>query len=405
MMMTYDFISIIDRHGKDAMAVDGLGKGWAPDCPMEGFDSIPMWVADMNFATVPTICEALAERAQHPTFGYFDVRDEYYESIIRWHKERNGVEGLTAEDISYENGVLGGLMTALGTLCSKGDNVLLHGPTYVGFRMSIKNAGYNMVISPLVLDEDGIWRMDYEDMEAKIVEHNIHAAVFCSPHNPTGRVWEKWEIEKAMELYAKHDVYVVSDEIWSDLILYDNKHIPTQSVSEDAKNRTIALYAPSKTFNLAGLIGAYNITYNKRLRDRMLKEASLSHYNNMNVFSMHALIAAYKDQGQLWLDELRQVLSENVDYACYYVNEHFDGVKVSKPQGTYMVFLDCSEWLEVHGKSLDELVKAGWDVGVTWQSGVLHGGPNFIRINLALPFSRVKEAFDRMDKYLFNGIK
>ena len=140
------------------------------------------------------------------------------------------------------------------------------------------------------MDKEGIWRMDFEDMEEKIKANKIHAAIFCSPHNPTGRVWERWEIEKAMEIYKKYDVTVISDEIWSDIILFGNHHIPTQSVSEDAKNRTIALYAPSKTFNLAGLIGSYHIIYNKRLKERVVKESSLGHYNSMNVLSMHALM-------------------------------------------------------------------------------------------------------------------
>ena len=400
--MKYDFESIIERHGRDAMAVDALGSGWAPGKPKEGFDAIPMWVADMNFPTVPTVCEAMRERLEHPAFGYFDPRAEYFESIIRWQADRNGVTGLAPEHIGYENGVLGGLISAMGAFCSCGDNVLLHGPIYLGFDMSLKNAGYHVVISPLKQDTQGVWRMDFEDMERKIVENGIHAAVFCSPHNPTGRVWERWEIERAMEIYKKHNVLVVSDEIWSDILLDGNRHIPTQSVSEDAKNRTVALYAPSKTFNLAGLIGAYHIIYNPYLRDRVDKESSLSHYNSMNMLSMYALIGAYRPEGREWVDELCEVLSGNVDYACKYIQAHFEGIRVSRPQGTYMLFLDCADWLNAHGMTLDELLRAGWDVGVAWQDGRQHGGTTHIRLNLALPLSRVQEAFRRMDTYVFN---
>ena len=400
--MKYDFESIIDRRGLDALAVDAIGTGWAPDAPKDGFDVIPMWVADMNFPTVPTVGKAITERVLHPAFGYFEPREEYFDSIIRWQKERNGVTELSPEHIGYENGVLGGVISAINTFCSRGDNVLVHGPIYMGFSHSLKNSGYNIVLSPLVLDENGVWRMDFEDMENKICQNNIHAAIFCSPHNPTGRVWERWEIEKAMEIFRKHDVYVVSDEIWSDIILNGNKHIPTQSVSEDARNRTVALYAPSKTFNLAGLIGSYHIIYNKRLRDRVLKESSLSHYNSMNMLSMYALIGAYKPEGEAWVDELCEVLSNNVNYACDYINAHFDGVSVSRPQGTYMVLIDCGEWLKNHNSTLGELLKSGWDVGVAWQDGRQHGGTTHIRLNLALPFSRVKEALDRMNKYVFN---
>ena len=400
--MKYDFEAIIDRQDHDALAIDALGNGWAPDKPKDGFDVIPMWVADMNFATVPTVCETVKERIEHPLFGYFSPRNEYFDSIIQWQAVRNGVTDLKAEHIGYENGVLGGLISALNILCSQGDNVLVHSPTYMGFTGSLKNKGYNAVHSPLYLDKDNIWRMDFDDMEKKIVENNIHATIFCSPHNPTGRVWERWEIEKAMAIFDKHDVYVVSDEIWSDIILNGYRHIPTQSVNETARERTIALYAPSKTFNLAGLIGAYHIIYNKRLRDRMLKESSLCHYNSMNMLSMYALIGAYKDEGYKWVDELCVTISKNIDYAYNYVCEHFESIKVSKPQGTYMLFIDCAEWLSKNGMTLDELLKAGWDVGVAWQDGRQHGGDKHIRINLALPFSRVKEALDRMDKYVYN---
>ena len=401
--MKYDFTSVMDRRGRDAIAVDmvGMPGGFAPGAPKEGFDPIPMWVADMNFPVVPTIVDAMVERARHPAFGYFMPTQEYFGSIIQWQKTRNGVEGLKPEHIGYENGVLGGVVTALNVFCSRGDKVLLHSPTYIGFTGSLTNNGYDIVHSPLVRDEEGIWRMDFEDMEKKIVENKIHAAVFCSPHNPTGRVWEKWEVEKAMELYKKHDVMVVSDEIWSDIILTGHKHVPTQSVSEDAKMRTVALYAPSKTFNLAGLVGSYHIIYNKALKDRCDKESSLSHYNSMNVMSMHALIGAYKPEGYEWVDELCQVITGNVNYACDFIAGHFEGVSLSRPQGTYMLFLDCEKWCEKNGKTVEELLHAGWDVGVDWQDGRPFHGKHHIRVNLALPLSRVQEAFDRLDKYVF----
>jgi cystathionine beta-lyase len=294
------------------------------------------------------------------------------------------------------------MIAAMGTFCSKGDNVLVHSPTYMGFTGSLQNSGYHIVHSPLVLDGQGIWRMDFEDMERKIRENQIHAAIFCSPHNPTGRVWERWEIERAMEIYQKYEVYVVSDEIWSDIILGNNQHIPTQSVSADAAQRTVAMYAPSKTFNLAGLIGSYHIIYNPRLRDRVNKEASLSHYNSMNVLSMHALIGAYRPEGEEWVEQLRQTLTENMEFAYEFIQNRFPGVRVSKPQGTYMMFLDCREWLQAHRMTLDELIVKGHDVGVAWQDGRHHGGVTHIRMNLALPLSRVKEAFSRLERYVFS---
>ena len=195
---------------------------------------------------------------------------------------------------------------------------------------------------------------------------------------------------------------MIADEIWSDLILKGSRHIPTQSISPDARNRTIAFYAPSKTFNLAGLVGSYHIVFNRMLRDRLEAKSRKSHYNTMNVLSMHALIGAYEAEGYTWVNELCQVLSENVEYAVNHIRDYYRGINVSKPQGTYMLFLDCEDWCEENYKSLDELLKVGWDVGVAWQDGRPFHQEYGIRMNLALPLSRVKEAFERLDEYVFH---
>ncbi len=397
--MKYDFTTIMDRRGKDSIAVEEIP--YTNVSVKEGFQRIPMWVADMNFATAPTIPEAVIQRMEHPAYGYFDPSDAYYDSIIRWQKERHRVSGLTRECIGYENGVLGGVISALNVFCSRGDKVLLHTPAYIGFTESLKNNGYDMVHSPLYRDEEGVWRMDFADMETKIKEQHIHAAIFCSPHNPCGRVWERRELEQAMELFRKYDVYVISDEIWSDIILQGYRHLPTQMVSEDARMRTVALYAPSKTFNLAGLIGSYHIIYNPWIRDRVKKESSLCHYNSMNVLSMHALIGAYRQEGWEWVKELCQVLTENVAYAYRYIREHFPEISVAKPQGTYMLLLDCTKWCEIHGKTIDDVQRAGVEVGVIWQDGRAFYSPCGIRMNLALPRSLVEEAMRRLKEYVF----
>lgn len=397
--MKYDFTTILQR--QDAIAAEHIP---IPNVTVrEGFSRIPMWVADMSFAVPPSIQEAVIRRTEHPTFGYFAPSEDYYSAILSWQRERNGAEGLTREHLGYANGVLGGVISAMNVLCSRGDNVLLHSPTYIGFTEVLENNGYNMVHSPLRRDERGVWRMDLADMERRIAEKKIHTAILSSPHNPTGRVWERWELEEAMALFEKYDVWVISDEIWSDLLLDGHKHTPTQSVSSYARQHTAAFYAPSKTFNLAGLVGSYSIIYDRWLRERVAKEASLSGFNSMNVLSMHALAGGYSPEGAAWLAELREVLSENVRWACGYIEARFKGVETSRPQGTYMLFLDCAGWLEGHGKSLDELLRAGAEVGVLWQDGRDFEGPTHIRLNLALPKSRLEEAFERLDRFVFNG--
>lgn len=302
--MHYDFESIMERAGHDAMALDVLGKAeTVPDAPKAGFDAIPMWVADMNFPTCPSVVDAMRTRLDHPAFGYFMPRAEYFDAIAAWHERRHGVQGICRRHIGYENGVLGGLISTICAFTAPGDAVLVHSPT--------------------------------------------------------------------------------------------------QSVSDDARSRTVALYAPSKTFNLAGLVGSYHIIYDDYLRDRVLSQSSKCHYNDMNVLSMHALIGAYSDEGAAWVDQLCGVLSENIDAACVWFAAHAPEVRFAKPQGTYMLFLDCSAWCETYGKTIEELLRAGWDVGVAWQDGRPFGGSATIRMNLALPRTRVQEALDRLETYVF----
>ena len=290
--MKYDFTTVLDRVGHDAIAVEfpTSPKGYIPEGTKDGYSIIPMWVADMNFKTAPSIMKAIGERAAHPSFGYYAIRDEYYEAIINWQKKRFGMD-ITKEMIGYENGVLGALSSALRVYTQPGEKVFLHGPSYIGFLHTLEAMNRETSISELVYDENGIRRMDYDDIEKHFVEDNIHFAILCSPHNPAGRVWEKWEIEKFVELCVKHNVILFSDEIWCDLVL-EGKHVPTLSVSEDAKKITIAAYATSKTFSLSGLVGSYHVIMDEEMREKVTKEGKATNYNTMNVLSQHALLGA-----------------------------------------------------------------------------------------------------------------
>ena len=397
--MKFDFTTVLDRRGKDSTAADIIPfKDFKVD---EGFDPIPMWIADMSFKAAPAVMDAIYKRMEMPNFGYFPLPKEYFESIIRWQQKRNGVDGLMPEHIGYENGVLGGVSSALQAFTAPGEKILVHSPTYVGFTHTFQDTGRVAVHSPLKRDEQGIWRMDYEDMDKKLRENDIHLAIFCSPHNPCGRVWERWEIEKALEVYAAHDCLVISDEIWSDIIMPGYKHIPTQSISEDARERTMAFYAPSKTFSLAGLVGSYHIIYNKYFRDRILRQSRLSHYNDCNVLSVHALIGGFSPDGEAWADEMIQVVNGNLQYACDFIRDNFPGVKVMRPQGTYMLFLDCGDFCRSHGISISQLQERGVRCGVIWQNGEDFLLPDSIRMNFALPRSLAEEAMERLRKYVF----
>ena len=397
--MQYDFETILDRLGRDALALDVIP--YAGVEPKAGFSRIPMWVADMSFPTAPPVLEAIQARLSHPNFGYYRLTDAYYDSIIRWQQARHGVSGLERRHIGYENGVLGGVSSVVQALTCPGEPILVHSPTYVGFTHTLERLGRPIVHTPLKRDEAGVWRMDYADMDRQLKEHDIHLAILCSPHNPCGRVWERWELEQAMEVYAANDYTVISDEIWSDLIMPGHTHIPTQSVSADARSRTAAFYAPTKTFSLAGLIGSYHIIYPARLRSRVRRQGDLSGYNSCNVLSMHALTGAYSHAGMEWVDQLCAVLDKNLRYIRDFMESRFPGVSMMLPQGTYMLFVNCGAWCRDHGITPDQLRRRGVEHGVIWQSGEAFGDGDCIRINAALPHVLVREAMDRLEKYVF----
>jgi len=402
--MKYDFTTVIDRSGQNAMAVDGLGliPGIFPEAPEDGFDVIPLWIADMSFATCPSITNAIQERVAHPLYGYILPPKEFTDKIIWWHKTRNKVKELGAECIGYENGVIGGVVTAAQVLCNPGENILIHAPIYNGFGRGLVNMGYKLIYSPLVEDQNGLMRMDFADMERRMVENNIHTMVFCNPHNPCGRVWEREELERMLELCEKHDVYIISDEIWSDLVEPGYQHIPLWSLNEIARRRVMAFYALGKTFNCSGMVASYHIICNERLRDLVSRRANMTFYNEMNIFSLPAFLGAYTQQGSEWVDELMQVISDNMDYAIERLSR-YPGVKCTKPQATYMLFVDFGEWCANHGMTVSELATAGCKVGVCWQDGRVFLDPNSIRMNLAVPRALLEKAFDRLDKYVFNA--
>ena len=290
----------------------------------------------------------------------------------------------------------------LHTLTKPGDPILVHSPTYVGFTGVLKTNDMDIVSSPLVQDENGVYRMDFADMEKKIQEKGIRVAIFCNPHNPTGRVWTKEEISDYIDLMAKYGITVISDEIWADFMIGEGKkHIPTQSVSDLAKRITCAFYAPSKTFNLAGLVGSYHIIYRDDLREKVLKTESLSHYNSHNIMSTYALIGGYEG-GADWVDELCAYIRGNMQYCEDYCKRHFHGVKFTVNEGAYVALMDCTEWLENTGKTMDEMLDDMAWCGVLVSDGRAFHAEHHVRINFACPRLTVEQMMERLDKYVFN---
>lgn len=389
--MKFDFDKQWDRIGKDAVKWD------APVAETGRKDIIPMWVADMDFATAPSVQEALKARVEHPLYGYFSPTAQYYNAIINWHKTRYNNPAVKAEYIAYQNSVLGGVATAVAAYSQPGDQILCNATTYTGFTNTVKNLGRFLCLSELIEDENGVFRLNYEDMEQKIIANKIPIYIFCSPHNPTGRMWDKEEIEKVVEMCARLGVFLLSDEIWADFTPSGKQHIPTASVSDKAKEITMSMYAPSKTFNLAGLVGSYYVIYNPMIRQRIDKVASMNHYNMVNVLSIAACTGAYEG-GAEWVDEMNAYIRANQEYVNEFVAKNFKGVKTYCPEGTYLMWLNCED-SELGIQEILDRMKAA---GVIVNDGRTFNGKHHVRLNLATPKANIVEGMKRLDEEVFN---
>ena len=392
--MKYDFTTFLSRVGHDAIAYDGLGLDGFPKRPDDAYSPISMWVADMNFVCYPGITEGIKARLEYPSFGYFMIPSKYYQAIAWWHYNQFGVKGLKQEHLLYVGGVLGGVVAVLKTFLKEGACVLTHSPTYIGFIHAVKDAGYKLITTPLTI-ENGKYQMDLADMEAKIIAHDIKVMILCNPHNPSGKAWEKEELASICELCKKHEVIIISDEIWADINLNGKKHIPTSSVSSDARMRTISLYAPTKTFNLASLTGAYMVIYNPVFKKMINEYLECTCLNSPHLLSVYALINAYTVGGAEWVGELNSVLSNNVTLLDEFL-KGYPELKYLMPEATYMFYIDFSKYCEVHNISFQSLLDKGQEVGVIWQDGRPFGWNQAIRINVASPTKELEVAIKRL---------
>ena len=388
---SFDFTTFFDRRGQDADSVDHVSG------VLEGYDIIPMWIADMSFETAPSVIEAVRSRLDKPHFGYFSPRAEWYDAIIGWHKARNGIE-YDKRSICYVNSVLGGMVTCYDAFTRPGEPVLTHNPRYTGYA-TIDGSGRHTVHTDLIRDENGVWRMDFEDIESQIKKQHIRVFALCSAHNPTGRVWEKDELEQLVDICRRNGVIIVCDEIWSDIIIGNNKHTPILSV-KGAEDITVAFYSTTKTFSLAGVKGAYAVIPDPDLRSRFLSTAGRTMLNQMSIFYMYSTIGAYSESGQAWADQLLKVLTTNIDIAYDRLTAH-EGIVCSKPQGTYLLYPQTSEWEMRHGVSHEELVRRGVERGVIWIDGDGFGTKGTLRLNVAVPTHKLIEAMDRLDEFAF----
>jgi len=352
---------------------------------------LPMWVADMDIETPFFVMDAIAKRVKHPILGYEEIPDSFFESQIRWVKERHGY-ALQREWMFYSPSVVASINLCIQAFTDIGDSVLVQSPVYFPFYSSVTNNDRHLIKNILV-EKDGYYTMDFEALEASIDE-KTKLFLLCSPHNPVGRVWTEDELVKLGEICIKYDILILADEIHSDLIYKGFKHIPLAGITKALEERTITCYGPGKTFNMAGLAVSTVSIPNDTLRERFTKVYKAVHFAEGTVFGHVGFEAAYT-MGEAWLEELIEHLQGNIDYLDLCLKEYMPSITMHRPEGTYLAWLDC-RGLGLPYSALKafffEEAKLGLSTGISFGKE----GDGFMRINLATPRATVEEAVSRL---------
>lgn len=386
--MPYDFDARIERKGTNSLKWEIANPDW------NGEGMLPLWVADMDFACPPEVTEALIRRASHPIYGYPMKQASFYQSLRDWIEKRFGavVEESWMTTIS---GVVPSMHVAIDAFTSSGDRVLIQTPVYHPFFHAIENRGREVVRTSL-LEREGRYEMDWEDLEKKLGEDRVKLMLLCSPHNPIGRVWTKEELERLGNMCVEHGVIIVSDEIHADLVYEKGSHTPYYTLAPELAQQSITLLSASKTFNLAGLFTSFVLTQNRQLLRTFTTTASRMGYENVNLFGIEATTAAYR-QGDRWLDELLVYLRGNAEYLHQFLAERIPEVSMPIPEATYLGWMDFRR-LGLNQAELNRLLRKGAKLGL--HDGVTFGseGEGFQRINFGCPRSILVEAMERLEK-------
>lgn len=356
---------------------------------------IPMWIADMDFKSPPSVIEALKQTAEHGIYGYGCADDEYDNLITDWYYKRMNWH-IDSKYLIKVPSVMFGVATAIRALTKPDDAVLIFQPVYYPFEKGVVNNNRKVVVSELVL-KNGRYEIDFNNFESIIKSENVKAILFCSPHNPVGRVWSKDELLRIAQICIKNDVYIISDEIHSDFVFSGKKHIPISTLSEEIADKTVTCISPTKTFNIAGLQAANIVVSNRSLRQNIEKECCATGYSNLNIMAISAVKAAYKN-GEEWLDGLLQYLQKNI----LLLKETFtdnSNISLVNPEGTYLAWLDCRK-LSLNSLQLDDLFLK--KAGVWLHNGATfgQGGAGFMRINIACPNSVLNQAIERINSVI-----
>ena len=384
--MKYNFDEIVPRRNTLSYKWDSAADG----------EVLPMWVADMDFRTAPAIVEALQKRVSHGIFGYTRVPDAYYDAVIDWFGRRHGWK-IRRERMIYTSGVVPALSAIIKALTVPGDKVVVQTPVYNCFFSSIRNNGCTLVSNPLVRVED-TWKMDFEDLEQKVSDPKVKLFLLCNPHNPAGRVWTQEELTRMGEICFRHDVMIISDEIHCELVFPEYRYIPFASISEEFAARSVTCISPSKAFNMAGLQIANIVAPDEEVRRKIDKAININEVCDVNPFGVLATIAAY-NEGEEWLVQLLDYLKGNYLWMRDFCRKYLPQFPVSRLEGTYLVWMDCSP---LH-QSSEELERNLMKESRLWlNAGAMYGaeGEGFMRWNIACPRSVLEEGLNRFCKYV-----
>lgn len=384
--MQHNFDEIIPRRGTNSYKWDSATPPGV----------LPMWVADMDFRTAPPVVEALRKRVEHGIFGYVRVPDAYYAAVTNWFARRHDWQ-IEKEWIIYTTGVVPALSAVIKALTAPGDKVMVQTPVYNCFFSSIRNNGCGMIANPLIY-RNGTYQIDFADLEQKAADPSVKVLLLCNPHNPAGRVWTKQELTRIGDICIRNNVWVVADEIHCELVFPGHTYIPFASISQEFLMHSVTCTSPSKAFNLAGLQIANIISADTDIRTKIDKAININEVCDVNPFGVEALMAAYND-GEEWLEELKQYLFANYNYLRVYFEEYLPEFPVATLEGTYLVWADCS----VLNQSSDETVKTLLEKEKLWvNEGSLYGeaGEGFIRINIACPRQQLIEGLNRLRRAL-----
>lgn len=379
--MKYNFDEEINRRNTGSVKWD-----------LDKEEVTPMWVADMDFKVAEPILDAMKKRLEHGIFGYAMIPERYYDAEIYWWAKRHNFE-INKEWILPTTGVIPALSAIVQAFTEEGDRVIINSPVYNYFNTSIINNKCEVVINDLIYEEN-TYKIDFEDFEKKVSDEKVKLFVLCNPHNPGGRVWTYNELKKIGEICLKYKVLVVSDEIHRDLIYKKYKYTPMASIDNDILMNTITCTAPSKTFNIAGLKIANIVIANEELRKKVDKSLNVNESIEPNVFGIEALVAAYIE-GEEWLDQLLDYLEGNKNYLVNFMKNNIPNLNVMIPEGTYLVWIDCSN-LKISAKELGKKLLKEEKIRVSYGGTYGNNGKDFIRINLACTRKTLKEGLHRI---------